>query len=220
MERKSNMRRPCIVGSRWGSILPLFTFILGLLILSACTPTSIAVSKKASLAASQKASIPVSKKTPIPVAKTAPARCQPGHTVGFLSTSHSELVDASGCQVSLTGVNWFGFETSTFAPHGLGVRNWQDMLKQIARTGFNTIRLPFTNQLFDPGSQPQGINYQLNPDLKGLQGLALMDRIIQGARKPGLRVILDRHDPTPYLRPPFCYTTHLPTTPCSQSRTL
>jgi endoglucanase len=199
------MRRPCRVGSRGRSMLLLFTFILGLLILSACTPTSSAVSKKASSAVS-------SKKTPIPVAKTAPARCQPGHAVGFLSTSHSELVDASGCQVSLTGVNWFGFETSTFAPHGLGVRNWQSMLNQIARTGFNTLRLPFTNQLFDPGSQPQGINYQLNPDLKGLQGLALMDRIIQGARKAGLRVILDRHDPTADLRPPLWYTSQMPQT--------
>src|SRR5258708_39086151 len=211
MERKSNMRRLCIVGCRGGSMLPLFTFILGLLILSACTPTSIAVSKKASIAvSSKKASTAVSKKTSTPVAKTAPAHCQPGHAVGFLSTSHSELVDASGCQVSLTGVNWFGFETSTFAPHGLGVRNWQDMLKQIARTGFNTIRLPFSNQLFDPASQPQGINYQLNPDLKGLSGLALMERIIQGAGKLGLRVILDRHDPMADQRPPLWYTEQAP----------
>src|SRR6266702_3684710 len=127
-------------------------------------------------------------KTSIPVAAQAPARCQPGHQVGFLSTWHSELLDASSrCQVSLTGVNWFGFETSTFAPHGLWARNWQDMLKQIARTGFNTIRLPFTNQLFDPASVPNSINYQLNPDLKGLKGLALMDRIVQGARNAGLK---------------------------------
>jgi len=110
--------------------------------------------------------------------------------------------------VHLTGVNWFGFETSAFAPHGLWARNWQDMLKQIAQTGFNTIRLPFTDQLFDPGSKPN-INYQLNPDLKGLQGLALMDRIIQGAGKLGLKVILDRHDPVADLRPPMWYTNQM-----------
>jgi endoglucanase len=120
------------------------------------------------------------------------------------------LVDASsGCRVSLTGVNWFGFETGTFAPHGLWARNWQDMLKQIVHTGFNTIRMPYTNQLFDPTSIPNGINYQLNPDLKGLQGLALMDRIIQGARNDGLKVILDRHDPTADQRPSLWYTDHM-----------
>jgi endoglucanase len=154
--------------------------------------------------------LPVSAKASIPVVEKVPAPCQRGHQVGYLSTFHSELVDASsGCRVSLTGINWFGFETGTFAPHGLWARNWQSMLKQIAQTGFNTIRLPYTNQLFDPASKPNGINYKLNPDLKGLQGLALMDRIIQGARNDGLKVILDRHDPTADQRPSLWYTDHM-----------
>jgi len=114
--------------------------------------------------------------------------------------------------VHLSGVAWSGLESGTFAPHGLGVRNWEDMLKQIARTGFNTIRLPFSNQLFDTASKPQRINYQLNPDLKGLSGLELMDRIIQGAGKIGLKVILDRHDPTADQRPPFWYNDQAPQT--------
>ncbi len=208
------MKHPCIAGFRGRSMLPLFLFILGVLILSACTPTTIPVSAKVSTPiSSMKTSTPVSKKTSIPVSKKAFVQCRPGHQVGFLSAFHSELVDASsGCQVSLTGVSWFGFETSAFAPHGLGARNWQDMLNQVARTGFNTLRLPFSNQLFDSSSVPQGINYQLNPDLKGLQGLALMDRIIQGARKAGLKVILDRHDPTADLRPPLWYTDQMPQT--------
>src|SRR5437867_1445690 len=219
MERKNDMRRSCVAGSRGRSMLPLFISILGILILSACTPTTIPVARKASIPDAKNTSTPVAKKASIPDAKNtsvpavvkAPAQCQPGHQVGFLSTSHSKLVDASsGCQVSLTGVNWFGFETGTFAPHGLWARNWQDMLKQIAQTGFNTIRLPYTNQLFDPTSMPNGINYQLNPDLKGLQGLALMDHIIQGARNDGLKVILDRHDPTADQRPSLWYTAHVP----------
>src|SRR5215469_9949996 len=193
MERKSNMKRSFIAGSRGRTIVPLFN--LGMVILTAYTLITMHASAKVSISAAEK----------------APAQCQPGHQVGFLSTSHSELVDASsGCQVTLTGVNWFGFETSTFAPHGLWARNWQDMLKQIARTGFNTIRLPFTDQLFDPASKPNGINYWLNPDLKGLQGLALMDRIVQGARSVGLKIILDRHDPTADFRPQLWYTDQVP----------
>ena len=184
------MRRPCTAGFRERSVLAFSVVILGTLILSACT------------------SIPI----PIPISQEASGQCQTGHPAGFLSTSHGELVDASGCVAHLTGVNWFGFETSTFVPHGLGVRNWQDMLNQIARTGFNTIRLPFTNQLFDPASKPQGINYRLNPDLRGLSGLALMDRIIQGAGVRGLKVILDRHDPTADLRPDLWYTDQMPQT--------
>ncbi len=160
--------------------------ILGILILSACTPVT------------------------SPFMYNTSTQCQPDEQVGFLHSSHGGLVDTSGCEVQLTGVNWFGFETSTFAPHGLSVRNWQDMLKQMVHLGFNTIRLPYTNQLFDPSSKPQGINYRLNPDLKGLQGLALMDRIIQGAGSRGLKVILDRHDPTADLRPELWYTDQVP----------
>src|SRR6266550_808236 len=202
------MRRSCVAGSRERSMLPLFISILGILILSACTPTTIPVAKKASIPDAKNTSTPVAKKTSIPdtkntstpVAKNtstpavvkAPAQCQPGHQVGFLSTSHSKLVDASsGCQVSLTGVNWFGFETGTFAPHGLWARNWQDMLKQIAQLGFNTLRLPYSNQLFDPSSKPTskdaggGIDYTKNPDLAGLSGLEIMDKIIAGAGQRG-----------------------------------
>src|SRR5260221_3086687 len=97
----------------------------------------------------------------IPVARAATAQCQVDHTAGFLHSFHSELADASGCKVRLKGVNWFGFETRTFSPHGLWARNWQDMLGQITQAGFNTIRLPFSNQLFDPSSKPQGIDYKL-----------------------------------------------------------
>jgi endoglucanase len=129
---------------------------------------------------------------------------------GPLRAVGSKLVDAAGREVHLSGVNWFGFETGTFAPHGLWARNWQDMLDQIAHAGFNTIRLPFSNQLFDPNSVPQGINYQLNPDLVGLKGLALLDRIVQGAGQRGLKIILDQHRPDAWAQSELWYTDHLP----------
>src|SRR5262249_53740771 len=115
--------------------------------------------------------------------------------IGPLPTQGGELVDITGQEVHLAGVNWFGFETASFAPHGLDVRNYQSMLDQMARLGFNVIRLPFSDQLFDPASRPTDINYQLNPDLRGLQGLALMDKIVDAAGQRGMRVILDRHRP-------------------------
>ena len=41
----------------------------------------------------------------------------------FLHTEGSKIVDSHGNEVRLTGVNWFGMETGTFAPHGLWERN-------------------------------------------------------------------------------------------------
>ncbi len=186
--KENDMRHPNAGGFWKRCMLAFSVVILGIQVLSGCTtpPTSSSM-------------------------RISSGSCDSNHHItGYLTTSHSELVDSSGCRVILTGVNWFGFETSTFSPHGLWARNWQSMLKQMAQLGFNTIRLPYTNQLFDPASKPMGINYQLNPDLKGLQGLALMDKIINGAGKLGLKVILDRHDPTADQRPPLWYNDQVP----------
>ena len=50
---------------------------------------------------------------------------------GFFHTQGSQIVDSSGNPVRLTGVSWFGMETSTFAPHGLDKRTLGSMLDQI-----------------------------------------------------------------------------------------
>jgi endoglucanase len=84
------------------------------------------------------------------------------------------------------------------------------MLDQMVHLGFNTLRLPYSNQLFDHTSLPTSINYTLNPDLRGLQGLALMDKIIAGAQKAGLCVILDQHRPDAYAQSALWYTPQVP----------
>jgi endoglucanase len=130
---------------------------------------------------------------------------------GALHTVNGKLIDSAGHTVVLTGVNWFGMETDFFAPGGLDLRNWQDMLDQIVRAGFNTIRLPFSSQfLDDPTSQPQHINYALNPDLQGKSGLALLDRLVEGAQQRGLKIILDRHRPTASEQTKLWYTDAVP----------
>jgi chitinase len=112
---------------------------------------------------------------------------------GFLHTSGNQIVDAAGRAVRFSGVNWFGFESSTFAPQGLWARSYQSMMDQMRDLGFNCIRLPFSDQLFDPSSTPNGIDFGLNPDLQGLTGLQIMDKIVDYAGQIGLRVILDHH---------------------------
>ncbi len=126
---------------------------------------------------------------------------------GYLHTDGARIVDANGNQVILTGISWFGLETENFAPHGLWARNWESILDQIKELGFNTIRLPYSNELFDPGSQPNGINEELNPDLKGLSGLEILDKLIQGSGERGIKVILDRHRPDSHAQSALWYTS-------------
>ncbi len=136
----------------------------------------------------------------------SPYRCAEN---GPLRALNGVLVDAGGRHLHLAGINWFGFETQSFAPEGLLERNYQDMLNQIAGLGFNTLRLPYSNQLFDAGSLPNGIDYTLNPDLRGLHGLALLDQIVKGARQAGLCVLLDQHRPDANAQSDLWYTPKL-----------
>ncbi|MDE1569445.1 Calx-beta domain-containing protein [Aquabacter sp. P-9] len=112
---------------------------------------------------------------------------------GWLSTSGNQIVDADGNSVQIAGVNWFGFESSTLAPHGLWTRNYKEMMDQMVDEGFNTIRLPFSSEMLHTSAAPNGIDFNKNPDLKGLSALQIMDKIVDYAGEIGLKIILDHH---------------------------
>lgn len=116
-----------------------------------------------------------------------------GIAPGYFKTAGNQIVDANGQVIRIAGVNWFGMESSNYAPHGLWTRGYKEMMDQMKQTGFNTIRLPFSNQLFDAASKPNGIDFSKNPDLQNLNGLQIMDKIVEYAGKIGLRIFLDRH---------------------------
>ncbi|MGC9668397.1 glycoside hydrolase family 5 protein [Planosporangium sp. 12N6] len=127
---------------------------------------------------------------------------------GVQTPLHAEggkIVDANGKEVVLTGVNWFGLETGNFAPHGIWQRNWQEMLDQMVAQGFNTLRLPYSNEALK-STPTQGIDYKMNPDLVGLNGEQIMDKIVNGATARGMMVFLDRHRPDQYGQSALWYT--------------
>jgi endoglucanase len=129
--------------------------------------------------------------------------------LNYLHTDGAKIVDNAGQEVLLAGVNWFGMETDTLAPHGIWARNYKDMLDQVVQLGYNCIRLPFSNELFDPALTPNGIDVYQNPDLKGLTGLEIMDRVVVEAGKRGLKIILDQHRPTTDSQSDLWYTVEL-----------
>jgi chitinase len=112
---------------------------------------------------------------------------------GFFHTSGNQILDSSNRPVKIAGVNWFGMESSTYAPHGLWTKGYKEMMDQMKSLGFNTIRMPFSNQLFDANSKPNGIDFSKNPDLQGLSGLQILDKIVDYAGQIGLRIFLDHH---------------------------
>lgn len=114
-------------------------------------------------------------------------------TDGPLATSGNQIVDASGDSVQIRAVNWFGLETESFMPHGLWERNLEEMMDEMVELGFNTIRLPFSTELILDMPMPVGLDTSYNPDLAGMNGLEIMDRVIEYAEEIGLKVMLDHH---------------------------
>ncbi|SHO67271.1 chitinase [Pseudoxanthobacter soli DSM 19599] len=112
---------------------------------------------------------------------------------GWLSTAGNQIVDADGNSVQIAGVNWFGFESSNLAPHGLWTRGYKDMMDQMVELGFNTIRLPFSSEMLHSTATPNGIDFSKNPDLQGLSALQIMDKIVDYAGEIGIKIILDHH---------------------------
>jgi len=126
----------------------------------------------------------------------------------FLHVQGNGLFDAQGESVRLTGVNWFGLETSNEAPHGSGS----------ATTAACSSRWPTSNSIpcACPGPTPSCAGCRgrfghhrrgrcLRPhqsdhgDLVGKTPLQIMDAVIAAAGEFGLRIILDNHSrgPTP-----------------------
>ena len=127
---------------------------------------------------------------------------------GFWHTSGGQILDAANQPVRIAGVNWFGLETANYAPHGLWTRDYRSMLDQMKQLGYNTVRLPYSNQLFDAGSTPNSIDFSggKNTDLQGLNGLGIMDKLVAYAGQIGLKIILDRHRPDSGAQSALWYT--------------
>lgn len=108
----------------------------------------------------------------------------------------------SGVPFRLKGVNWFGGETASLVPHGVWVKNYKAIVKDIADMGFNCIRLPFSTDGFNSltnapsagtlgnGGSPESY---LNPELVGLSVYEVFDKVIDACTRNGIYVLLDHH---------------------------
>lgn len=120
-----------------------------------------------------------------------------GTGTGYLSARGAQLVDATGAPVRLTGINWFGMETDNKTFHGLwSGESWRSQLDHMAALGYNTLRIPFSNDALKPGAVATGINDAVSPDLVGNTPLQILDKVVAYVGGKGMRVLLDRHRPT------------------------
>jgi endoglucanase len=130
-------------------------------------------------------------------ASAAAAPAASGLGAGYWHTSGSQILDSSNNPVRIAGINWYGFETTDELAHGLWVQDYHAVVDDIRNLGYNTIRIPFSNQMVESPIVPTNLSYYntgpINTDLKGLNSLQILQKIVAYAGQDGLKVILDDH---------------------------
>ncbi len=136
----------------------------------------------------------------------------------FLTASGNKLYDVTGKEVRLTGVNWFGFETALYSPHGLWARDMKSVLQQIKDLGFNTIRVPWCNEMLDPGATISinsfgtdaytGISPMNEEESTVSKPIELLDIFVKWCQENDMKIVLDNHSRAAdgFLNEAFWYT--------------
>lgn len=117
---------------------------------------------------------------------------------GYWHTSGNQILDTNNAVVRIAGINWYGFETTDEVVHGLWAQDYKTILNAIKSNGYNTVRIPLSNQMVEAPIVPSNIAYSngsgsINTDLQGLNSLQILDKIVSYAGSIGLKIILDNH---------------------------
>ena len=121
------------------------------------------------------------------VAMSAAEPAFPLHTAGRF------IVDSQGHRVRLNAFAWYGGESTDYVVAGLEIAPLQTLVNEYKSLGFNAVRLPWSNQLYE--SNPVVGSYALtaNPSMEGETALTIMDQVIAALTNAGIMVILDNH---------------------------
>ncbi|MBN1699367.1 MAG: cellulase family glycosylhydrolase [Spirochaetales bacterium] len=116
----------------------------------------------------------------------------------WLSTDGSRIVDRNGNSVRLTGINWFGFETSVNGFYNFDKINWRYAVETMTSRGFNIMRLPLSAELVNQwrsGQDPlvNHVDGKVNWDIDGVSSLTLLDLVIDYCQSLGMKIMFDMH---------------------------
>lgn len=114
-------------------------------------------------------------------------------TVTPLSASGRWIVNADGQRVKLAGVNWPGAHEDDMVPSGLKYRDRNQIARQIAEWGFNSVRLTFAVRTLTVTGQANPGLLAANQDLLGHTPWEVFQAVVQALTGQGLIVIPNCH---------------------------
>jgi endoglucanase len=126
----------------------------------------------------------------------SPARGQSGAPASVtppLHTDGAQIRDARGATIRLVSVNWYGFDQGEYVAGGLDRVQLAELAHTIRALGFNSVRLPWANQIVEDNPRVPAYALKANPQLKGKHALEIMDDVVAALAREQLMVILDNH---------------------------
>jgi endoglucanase len=92
-----------------------------------------------------------------------------------------------------TSVNWYGAESKDFVVAGLDRAALPSIAALVRTLGFNSVRLPWSNELVETNPVVDPARVAENPALAGLHALDVLDAVVAALAHEGLVVVLDNH---------------------------
>jgi Cellulose binding domain/Cellulase (glycosyl hydrolase family 5) len=129
--------------------------------------------------------------TPTPATTATTTSTPIAGSSGSWTTSGTKILTPAGTQYIISGINWYGFETPDAVAHGLWSYDIPTVLGLVKSYGYNTLRLPYSNQMWESNPVPQ--NDVGCTSCVGLHARDILAKIINYAGSIGLHVILDDH---------------------------
>jgi len=113
---------------------------------------------------------------------------------GYYHIDGNRILDQEDQPARLHGIAWSGFETGDRVLRGLSTRSMDSFLDQIRELGFNLLRIPWSDHIFNPIAPDERLNidYGSNPDLVGLTPIQVLDKLIEKCSSRGIQIILTR----------------------------
>lgn len=103
------------------------------------------------------------------------------------------IVDKHGQRLKLVSVNWYGASDELMIPGGLDIQNRYSIARSIHELGFNSVRLPYADEMVTRNPVIQANQLVANADLIGLRALDVFRAVVESLTETGIAVIINNH---------------------------
>jgi endoglucanase len=110
-----------------------------------------------------------------------------------LRTRGRYIIDGDDRRFKLVSINWYGASDVLYIPGGLDVRHRDDIAWTIRRLGFNSVRLPYSDEMVRKNPLISQELLAANVDLVGLRALDVFTAVANSLTEAGIAVIVNNH---------------------------